>query len=279
MRSSIDWFWYPSKHLQRSCLLPPPLSRLERDLSAAQAHWSATKGFILRTEDVVPDESVQILQLSVGEGTNPNSLGAFSPQIKQTGNESATVRRLNSRVMSCRCADWGCSTGEAERGGRGPEATGNDDRSNQLMGCRRGWSGELVQVTRWQVEEAQWQTSHRDTLCPSSFSNLFKLGSPRSPLNFLNVFQLFQVTIAFRFSFQSFFLLFYAHPKFLTSCRVQRILWPLFSPTVSCDRSGFIPFKPQLMMNELNVPGAQTCAAPWDSSQPAKRSLGLIPYS
>lgn len=45
-------------------------------------------------------------------------IGAAGWLWRQTGNESLTVRRLNSCPigMSCRCPDWECSTGEMERG-------------------------------------------------------------------------------------------------------------------------------------------------------------------
>lgn len=56
-------------------------------------------------------------------------------------------------------------------------------------------------------------------------------------------------------------------------------LSPSYSDSQFLYLSGFIHFKPRLMMNEPNVPGAQTCAALWDSSQLAKGTLGLIPYS
>lgn len=64
----------------------------------------------------------------------------------------------------------------------------------------------------------------------------------------------------------------------------RRNLWPSLSHIVSppLDLSGlsaFIHFKLQLMMNESNIPWAQTWVALWDSSQLPKGSSGLIPYS
>lgn len=43
--------------------------------------------------------------------------------------------------------------------------------------------------------------------------------------------------------------------------------------------STFIHLKPQLMMNETNLPQAQTWVALWDSGQLLKGHSGLIPYS
>lgn len=69
-------------------------------------------------------------------------------------------------------------------------------------------------------------------LYPSSFSTLFMpCGCRPSPLNLLRVVYLFQVTIAFPSSFLIFLLLFYAHPKFSTSCQSSARSKGIFDPS------------------------------------------------
>lgn len=68
---------------------------------------------------------------------------------------------------------------------------------------------------------------------------------------------------------------------FLQSClHLSPSLSLIASPSLHLSGlSAFIHLKPQLMMNETNLPRAQTWVALWDSAQLPTGRSGLIPYS